>query len=132
MKIIGFNILKISTEKKENFQEKLQVNQNIDITDLTKEKSVISDNELIKIYFKFLIEYSNDFAKLTIEGFVIILPEKDDIKKFLKTWKDKKIPEEFRIPIFNFIMNKCNVKSLFLEDELNLPYHIPLPRLSEK
>jgi len=35
-----------------------------------------------------------------------------------------------RVPLFNFIMNKCNIKALYLEDEMGLPLHIPLPKIS--
>lgn len=132
MKIIGFNLLKISVEKKEKAQEKIQVSQNIDIKNLEKEKSPFSSDELLKIHFNFTINYSEDFAKLEFEGFIIIIPEKDEIKKFLKTWKEKQIPQEFRAFLFNFIMNKCNIKALTLEDELNLPFHLPLPRVQNE
>ncbi len=129
MRIIGFNLTKISIEKKENVQGKIQVNQNIDITDLTKEKMPISDEEMIKIHFNFTINYSEDFAKLEFSGNAIILPDKEEVKKFMKSWKDKQVPPEYRVFLFNFIMNKCNIKALSLEDELNLPFHLPLPKL---
>lgn len=129
MRIIGFNLSKIQIEKKEMFQGKIQVNQNIDITDLVKEKVPISDEEMIKIYFSFTIKYSEDFAKLEFAGNTIILPDKEELKKFMKSWKDKQVPPEYRVFLFNFIMNKCNIKALSLEDELNLPFHLPLPRL---
>ena len=48
---------------------------------------------------------------------------------YWKDGSDKKIPEGIRIGLFNFIMSKCNVKALQLEDELGLPFHVPMPRL---
>ena len=57
------------------------------------------------------------------------MPEKEELKEFLKFWKENKLPEGHKIPLFNFIMSKCNIKALTLEDELALPYHITtLPR----
>lgn len=130
MKIIGFNLSKILAEKKEKGPERLQINQNIDIKDIIKDKIQISENEILIIKFAFTINYSEDFAKVEFEGSVIVSPEKNELKEFLKSWKDKKIPEELRMPLFNFIMSKCNIKALNLEDDLNLPPHIPLPRIT--
>ncbi len=130
MKIIGFNLIKISVERKEEIKGKLELKQNIDISNVSKEKLPFSDDEVIKIAFKFLVDYEPDFAKLILEGYVIILPEKNEAKNLLKSWKDKKIPEELRVGLFNFIMSKCNIKALNLEDELNLPLHIPMPRIN--
>lgn len=130
MRIIGFNLSKISAERKEKIDSKLEISQNINIQEISKEKVPFSEDEVLKIKFNLFINYSNDFAKINFEGNLIILPDKNELKDFMKSWKDKKIPEESRIPLFNFIMNKCNIKALTLEDELNLPLHIPLPRIN--
>jgi len=130
MKIIGFNLTKILTEKKENHNGKIQISQNIDIKDLIKDKIPISNEEILNLKFNFTIDYSDNVGKLEFEGFLILLPEKDELKDFLKAWKDKKIPDSSRVPLFNFIMSKCNIKALNLEDELGLPYHIPMPRVN--
>tara|TARA_Y100000034_G_C6605589_1_gene263582 strand:- start:79 stop:483 length:405 start_codon:yes stop_codon:yes gene_type:complete len=130
MRIIGFNLTKILIEKKEIQIDKLEITQNIDIKDVKREKIQISEKDALKIRFNFSIFYSKDSAKLEFEGETITLPEKKELEDFLKQWKDKKIPEEIRIPLFNFIMNKCNVKALELEDEMSLPLHIPMPRVS--
>jgi hypothetical protein len=129
MKIIGFNLNKVSIEKKEKFEGKIEVNQNIDIKNVSKESIPITDEEVLKIDFIFNINYSNDIAKLEFTGNIMTIPDKDELKEMLKSWKDKKIPDNIRMPLFNFIMGKCNIKALSLEDELNLPYHIPMPRL---
>jgi hypothetical protein len=132
MKIIGFNLTKISIERKEKIEGKLEIKQNINIDEVTRDKINITADEVIKITFTFNITYSPDFAKLEFKGGLIIIPEREELKKLLKDWKDKQISEEFRIPLFNFIMNKCNIKALDLEDEMALPLHIPMPRLNPK
>ena len=131
MKIIGFNLTKISIERKDKPEKELKVTQNINIIDITKEKLTISKDEPLNISFKLEIDYAGDFAKLEFKGNVILLPEKDETKKILKSWKDKKLSEEFRNPLFNFIMTKCTIKALGLEDDLSLPPHIQMPRLSQ-
>lgn len=132
MQIIGFNLIKISAERKEKQQGKLEIKQNINIDDISEDKINISKEEVIKITFSFNVDYSPDFAKLEIKGQTVLLPGKDEAKEIFKEWKKKQIPEHFRIPLFNFIMGKCNIKALELEDELNLPLHLPMPRLSPK
>ena len=130
MKIIGFNLLTILIKRKEKLEGQLKIDQNIDIIDIQKEEIQISKDPALKIKFKFSINYSNDLAKLEFEGFLILLPEKKEFDELLKSWKDKKIPEESKVPLFNFIMNKCNIKALTLEDDMALPTHIPMPKIN--
>ena len=130
MRVIGFNLLKISVEKEEQQHKKVEIKQDIDIEDVSKEKVPFSNEEIIKITFSFVVNYNPDFAKLELKGNVMVLPEKDELKDFLKSWKSKQIPEDKRINLFNFIMSKCNVRALDLEDQMNLPLHLPMPRLN--
>ena len=132
MQIIGFNLTKILVEIKEKPRGKVEIKQNINIDDISKDKINISKDEILKINFTFNVDYSPDFAKLEFKGTLILIPEKEEFKKITKTWKDKKISDEFRVPLFNFIMNKCNIKALELEDEMALPLHVPMPRLTPK
>jgi|SRR3989344_2682159 len=129
MKIIGFNLTKLLIEKKEKKPEKLEINQNIDIKDIKKETIHITDEEVLKISFVLTINYSEEYAKLEFEGNIITIPAKEELLELLKEWKKNKIPDNFRIPLFNFIMSKCNVKAISLEDELGIPIHLPLPKL---
>lgn len=130
MQIIGFNLTKILVEREEKINGKLEVKQNIDISNVSKEKIPFSEGEAVKIKFNFTVTYDPDFAKLNLEGYLVLMVDKDEIKKFLKSWKDKKLPDEAKVSLFNFIMNKCNIKALNLEDELNLPLHVPMPRIN--
>ena len=130
MKIIGFNLIKISAERKEKVEGELKINQNIDIKDIQKESLPFTSEDSIKIKFNFKIDYSEESASLEFEGYITILPDKGELKQFLDSWKNKQLPENFRTPLFNFIMSKCNIKALNLEDEINIPYHVPMPRLN--
>ena len=132
MQIIGFNLTKISVERKEKAEGKIEVKQNINIDDISKDKINISENEILKLNFTFNVDYTPDFAKVELKGQTVLLPEKEELKEILKNWKKKEIPEKFRVPLFNFIMSKCNIKALNLEDEMALPLHIPMPKLSPK
>jgi|SRR3989344_2008500 len=132
MQIIGFSLNKISIERKEKQEGKLEIKQNINIDEISKDKINLSEGEIIKVDFTFNVDYNPELAKLEIKGQTILLPNKEEIKDILKDWKKKQVSENFRVPLFNFIMGKCNIKALELEDELNLPLHLPMPRLSSK
>jgi len=132
MRIIGFNLSKFSINREEKIDGKLEIKQNINIDDIQKEKITISKDEALKIKFTFSINYEPKFAEVEFKGNIIGMPDKNELKEVLKEWKDKKIPEGMKTGIFNFIMAKCNIKALVLEDEMGLPTHIPMPRIEPK
>lgn len=133
MKIVGFNFKKISIEKTSDKFKDLKINTNIDITNVKQIKPEIFQpkEELIEVEFNYNINYSPDIAKISLSGIVLIMADSKITKDFLKQWKKKKIPEENRILIFNVILKKSNLKAMQLEDEMNLPLHIPLPSVKE-
>ena len=135
MKIIGFNLLKISVQRKEKSSGSIEIKQNINIDDISLDKLAVSTDDVLKIKFTFSLDYDPDFAKVEFKGVVGVLSDKgDDFNSILKSWKSKDLPVDFRIPLFNFIMNKCNVKALSLEDEVSLPLHLQnsFPKVSAK
>ncbi|MAG61775.1 hypothetical protein CMI43_03100 [Candidatus Pacearchaeota archaeon] len=132
MRIIGFNLTKILAERQEEDGQGIRVDQNIDIKDIKEEKIPITNNKALKIKFTLTVTYSKDFGKIELEGSIMTLPDTEEFKSIMDSWKDKKIPENMRLGIFNFIMVKCNVKALYLEDEMNMPLHVPMPRLTKE
>ena len=132
MRIIGFNLTKILAERQEEDGQGIRVDQNIDIKDIKEEKIPITNNKALKIKFTLTVTYSKDFGKIEFEGSIMTLPDEGEFKSIMDSWKDKKIPENMKFGIFNFIMNKCNVKALHLVDEMGMPLHIPMPRLSKE
>jgi|TARA_Y100000310_G_scaffold176084_1_gene176232 hypothetical protein len=133
MKIVGFNFKKLNIEKTSDKFESLKINTNIDITNVKQIKPEIfqSKEEIVEVEFDYFINYDPDIAKLSLSGTILVMAESKIIKDFIKQWKQKKLPEEHRILIFNVILKKSNLKAMQLEDELNLPLHIPLPSVKE-
>lgn len=130
MRVIGFNFKKIGAERKKEITGKLEIKSNLQIEEIEKETIDIA-GEILKFSYIYSISYEPGFAEVNFKGTVLALPDKpEDIKKILKDWKKKKIEEAIRIPIFNFIMSKCNLKALQLEEDFSLPPHIPLPRIA--
>jgi len=130
MKIIGFSISKISALRKNPIKGKLEINSNIDLKDIKTEEINISSDPSLKFDFEFKVDYSPKFAEVEIEGSIVAIDDKGESKEILKEWKKKNLKAELKIPLFNFIMDKCNLKALQLEEELHLPIHINLPKIT--
>lgn len=134
MKIIGFNFSKVSIEKISNKFKDLKINTNIDVVSAKQIKPDVFQvkEEIIEIKFNYTIDYSPEIAKISLSGNLLIMVDSKTAKNFLKQWKNKKFPEEHKIPLFNVILKKSNLKALQLEDEMGLPLHIPLPSVKEQ
>jgi hypothetical protein len=133
MKIVGFNFNKINIEKFSDKLEKLQIKTNIDISDINNLKNDIlkTDNSLIAVKFIYNVDYEPNFAKIILSGTILFELDKKIGEDILSNWKDKQIPEDFKLVLFNAILRKSNVKALQLEDDMNLPLHISLPSLKK-
>jgi hypothetical protein len=133
MQIIGFNLDKISAEKKKEITGKLEIKSNIDIKDVEQDKlEVVKEKDVLKFGFSFSLNYEPGYAHLIFEGKILLLVDKVKSKEVLKKWKTKKLDDEIRIPLFNFILNKCSLRALQMEDELGIPTHIALPRIKQE
>jgi len=133
MRTVGFNFSKISIEKFSDKIDKLKIKTNIDISDISSVENVLlkTKNSIISVKFIYIIDYDPHFAKIELSGNILFEIEEDLAKEIIKNWKNKTIPEDFKLVLFNTILRKSNVKSLQLEDDMNLPLHISLPSLKK-
>jgi len=129
MAIAGFGFKKISAERYESSKGNIKVDAKLNIKDIKKEDIKLNDREAVKVNFSFAVVYSPKFAEIELGGEVLFVEDSKKIKRVLELWKDKKIEEEVRLIVFNFLMAKCNIKALAIEEELGLPFHIPLPKI---
>jgi hypothetical protein len=129
MKLVGFNFTKINLEKISDNLKDLKIRTDINISDIKETKSELlkSSDELVVVKFEYNINYEKNIAFLKFCGNLVISIESKKAKEILNQWKEKKIPEEFKLNIFNVILKKSSLKALQFEEELNLPSHIPLP-----
>lgn len=130
---MGFNFNKISIERfpSNDDNKNLKIDTNINIksikelkTDILKSKEIV-----IGIEFGYQINYEPKIAKLDFVGNIILSVDQKQAKTILREWEDKKIEEDFKFTLFNVILKKANIKAIQLEDELNLPLHLPFPSL---
>jgi len=133
MKVIGFNFKKINAEKNSDNFKDLKINTNINILNVKPIKSEVFQpkEELVEVEFDYTINYNPNIAKVFLSGVVLVMVDLKIAKEFIKQWKKKKLPDEHKVLIFNVILKKSNLKAMQLEDELNLPLHIPLPSVRE-
>jgi len=132
MKLVGFNFTKINIEKNKNITPEVKISTKIDVPNLKLVKSDflnLNKEEIVGADFGFIVEYEPDFAKVEIAGNLLLALESNMAKEVLKQWEDKKMPEDFRLALFNTILKKSSLKALQLEEEINLPLHAPLPSL---
>lgn len=134
MKLIGFNINKINAERKENNFSDLKIENNIQIEEILSTKSDIfkKDEEIIQFKFLYKLNYKPDIASISFSGNILLLVDSKEAKNILKEWESKNISEEVKLAVFNIILRKTSIKSLELEDELNIPLHINIPSLKGK
>lgn len=132
MPIVGFSFSKISAEKFQQAKEKIKINVRVDVKDITKEELKIGEKETVKISFVFSVDYDPRVGELLLEGNVFFAENPKKIRKIIESWKEKKVEEEIRVDVFNFIITRCNVKALQLEEELGLPIHLPMPRIKKE
>ena len=135
MQVIGFNLSKVLAERSPDFTRSA-INTNIEFSNVEKEKvDLLKDAEAVKISFKFSVIYENKEKKekkngeVSCEGVIVLSTSKEEAKDFHKSWKKKEVPKDTMIPLYNVILKKCSLKALQLEDDLNLPPHIPFPQI---
>ena len=135
MQVIGFNLSKVLAERSSDFTRSA-INTNIDFSNVEKEKvDLLKDAEAVKISFKFSVIYEDREKKekkngeVSCEGVIVLSTSKEEAKDFHKSWKKKEVPKDTMIPLYNVILKKCSLKALQLEDDLNLPPHIPFPQV---
>lgn len=133
MRLIGFVYNKINVEKKSELKKEININTNIDVLDIKELKSdmINTKEKLVKIEFKYNVSYSPDYADITLIGEVVLSLDSELYNDVLKDWKEKKVPVNFKISLFNLIIKKAGIKALELEEEMNLPYHIPFPSIQK-
>jgi hypothetical protein len=134
MKIVGFNYTKINGERNKPIENEVKINTGINITGIEQIKpmGLNSKDEFVSVDFEFSLNYEPDLAQIKLIGQLLLSSDSKKIKEILKMWKDKKMPEDFKLLVFNHILRKSNLRCLQLEEELHLPIHIKMPHLSSK
>lgn len=132
MPVVGFNFNKISAEKKDLIKKNTQIkiNSKLAITNVNKEELPTGKTkaEGLKLDYEFFLDYQPDIAQIQINGFVYYMDDPNIIKDIVKGWeKEKNIPIDVKQQVLNTIILKTTIKALALEQEINIPPHMPFP-----
>lgn len=131
MPIVGFEFTKIDVEKQSKITGKVKVNHNINIKSVETEKfSLPKPEEILKFTFHYKVDYQPKIGHITLDGFVLLHEDAKKTKEIIADWKkSKKIPTPITQQIVNTILFRCSIKALTMSQEVNLPPHLPLPKL---
>jgi len=141
MQIIGFNFTKMHGEKSPDFKS-CGMNTHVEFIDMEKD-TVPFDEKLtaLKASFKYILEYGDDLqekkkakilGEISFEGNIILSVTEEESKQLIKSWKKQKLSPDSLLPLYNFILKKCSLRSVVLQEDLNLPTHLNIPQLKKQ
>jgi len=132
MAVVGFNILKINVDKKGIVKNKVNIKNNINITNVEEAKlpGLKDKQKALKFGYEYSADYGNKVGLIKIEGNVVSVYDTKTADTILEIWKkDKKINAQVKVPIFNTALTRCYVVALILSREVNLPSPVALPKV---
>lgn len=130
MPVLGINFTKINAERKGALEGKINISNNIIVTDVKKHDFKLSGQESVRIEFKFTADYNPNIGSIVIEGETIIVDQPKKLEEVLAQWKkDKKLPDDILAQVMNNLLTKCNVEALLVGREVGLPPTLNMPKV---
>lgn len=132
MPILGFNITKINAEKKSEVNQNMNISSDLKIAKVSEEKVFLDKAQAaLRFDFEFLVNYNPNIGNINLNGFIMYMEGEEQAKKIIEGWKKNKTLEpELMEKLFNSILMRCNIKTLLITQELNLPPHVRLPMVA--
>lgn len=135
MPIVGFNFDKITVEKINLIKGPVQVKNDMAIKNVEQHELVLGKKkeDVLKFSFEFSSKYDPKIGLIEIKGHILFMDAPSEIKRIMDGWKKKKvIPQDLMSHLLNTVLIRCNVKTLVLAHDVNLPPHIRLPTIKPK
>lgn len=136
MTVVGFNFNKIIVERNKILQGKVSINNNIVIKDVESKDLHFGNQKQtgMRVLFDYCVNYADDskdvLAHIDLGGEVLLLEDSDKVKKVVESWKkSKNLEKGMTLQVLNTALAKCNIQSIILSRDLNLPSPIPLPKV---
>ena len=139
MKVLGFNFTKISAERFSGL-DSVTVKTKIDFEEPKKEKvDFFKDQEIFNFPFSYNILYEEKDstskkeevkASILFKGVILLSGDKEETKDMLKNWKSKEHNSAVRTGVINTIIQRCTIKALSIEEDLGLPPHLSMPKIT--
>lgn len=136
MPVIGINIRSMSSEREENIQGNLRVNNSPQIKGVSKKSVGQLNKDALSIDFEYACGYQvededKEVASIEMAGEVLFLAE-DPEEKVEKWEENKELDDDIVIPVINSVMRKCMTQAIDISEELQLPPPIQFPRAQKK
>lgn len=131
MAILNFNFSKILVEKTGKASKQMNIKSGMNIADVVASDVIKGTGQkAYAIKFSFEVNYEPKYAQILLEGSIIYLADEKLGKEIEDSWKkNKSLPKDIALQVFNRILHNCNVESLILSKELDLPAPIQLPKV---
>ncbi len=135
MAIVALNFTKITAEKLKGTKGKINISNNVSITEVEKTKLSLGNKsqEGLKLTFMFSSKYEPKLGSIDLLGNLIYLEEQTKIEEILAGWKkEKKLPKDVMKETLNAILSRSNIQALLLSREINMPPPVPMPKVKVK
>jgi len=135
MTILSFNFNEIIAKKATGVKGKIKISNNMSIKGLEEFDLKLGKKaqKALKIKFLFEAKYEPKLGEISLGGELIYLNEEKKVKEIQTEWKkNKSIPKDVMPEIMGHVLKKCNIESLVMSREINLPSPIPLPKVNIK
>ena len=131
--IVGFNFNKISVERKSALSGKIDISNNVAITDVDETEFSVGKAKQsgLKILFEFTSKYEPNVAEMIFTGELLYLGDPKKNSEIVKEWKKtKKLGPEITPLVINTLLQKCHTEALLMSRDVNLPPPILMPKVS--
>jgi hypothetical protein len=134
MQIVGFNFDSLSASRLVKKIEKVNVKHNVNLVSINKDEVDLGRKQpVLKVNFEFTVKYDPDIGNIKIAGSLLVTDQQKELDKIFDNWeKEKKLTQEQTTMLINSVLVKSNIKALNLSQDVNLPPHIPLPKITPK
>ncbi len=134
MAIVGFSFDKMSVERKGAVKGKVNIKNNVSIKSVEKTDLSLGSakQDGLRFTFEFVASYEPKIGEILLGGEVLDLQPEKKVEEVVKSWKkDKKVDGALMTQVLNTVLSRCNVQALILSKDMNLPPHIPLPKVTQ-
>lgn len=131
MAVIGLQFEKVTFERKNPIEGKINVNNNVRVTSV--EESKLGKRDALKFGFEFTVDYEPKIANMKWEGAATVVAKPEVLKEEIAQWKkEKKVSNELMTQVLNHVLAKSNIAAMTLAREVNLPPPLQLPKVQVK
>ncbi len=133
MPVIGMQLTKIEAVRRSNPTPGFKVESVPTIVSVEEKElpALGNDGKVLVINYTFTVDYRPDIANIKISGEILYLEEGERVG--VKTWaKNKALPQDVMIEVYNTIFRKGLLKALVLSDDMQLPPPLQVPIVTPK